>query len=79
MAKHIWVELKYTPVTAILESNNTISVYTTEESHDVANAEAKLGCWFCYTPLDEETINGECPGPSSEESNTTAGDTSLGQ
>ena len=65
MAAHMWVEMKYTPVSPKLQADGvTIDVYVTSESEEVAHEDAKLGCWFCNTPLHPDTIHTECDWPS---------------
>lgn len=59
MTNHLWVKLSYTMIDATV-INGEIVTTISDTSAEVAEDEAKVGCWFCDTPLDIETINTEC-------------------
>jgi len=59
---HTWVQLSYMPV--VVEKNletGNLDIYANNHfSEDMANEEAKLGCWFCFAPLTVETFDTPC-------------------
>jgi hypothetical protein len=60
MADHSWVEMKYTPVEVEQRPDGTLDVHATEAALEIADEEAKYGCWFCFTPLDSDTFGTGC-------------------
>ena len=59
---HTWVQLSYMPVHVEMnEESGNLDIYTHNHfSESMAHEEAKLGCWFCFTPLTIETFNTPC-------------------
>lgn len=62
MAKHLWVEIQFTPVQTERQADGSVHIYTTEEAKAVAGEEAQYGCWFCSETLDIDNLDEECPG-----------------
>lgn len=60
--KHMWVELRYTPLIVTEEENGSLTVEVEETAEKVAEEEALHGCWFCMAPLTAEAFPTECPG-----------------
>lgn len=60
MASHVWVMLTYTPLEITQQPDGSLHVEATEAAIEAAADEGKMGCWFCFTPLQVETFNTEC-------------------
>lgn len=60
---HMWVELKYLPVTIeINPDDQSMEVYGSEEADVLAEEGKTWFCWFCHTPANSDTVGTECPG-----------------
>jgi hypothetical protein len=59
---HTWVQLSYMPVDVEYnpESGHLDVFAHNHFSEEMANQEAKLGCWFCMVPLTIETFDTPC-------------------
>lgn len=59
---HMWVKLQMTPLAVSVTNDGGLKIAPMETSLQLTEDEAKVGCWFCHTPLNEETFHTECPG-----------------
>lgn len=57
---HMWVEIKYVPVTVEEQDDESLSIYASEEGVDLSDEAAVYGCWFCHAPLNTDTFPTEC-------------------
>jgi hypothetical protein len=60
MAEHFWTELKMTPVEVDEQPDGTLDVHATTGAMDIAEEDAKYGCWFCFTELDADSFHTRC-------------------
>lgn len=61
LLKHMWVSMQYTPLQVEKGDDGNLSVYASDDALQVSDEEAKMGCWFCHTPLSTETFDTQCP------------------
>lgn len=61
MTKHQWVELKMTPVEVEADEQGNLQVHATEGAIEIADEDAKYGCWHCFVELTTESFSEECP------------------
>ena len=59
MRKHLWVKLSYT-ILDVTEVDGSLVTTISDTSHEVAEDEAQVGCWFCNLPLHADTYISEC-------------------
>lgn len=65
---HTWVRLTYVPLIVSQKiDGSALIVRSSSSARAVALDEAKDGCWFCHTPLNNETIYTECVPEAADE------------
>lgn len=62
MGKHVWVELRYMPVEPVANPDGSVDIMVREGHQKLAESEAKVGCWFCNTPVSSDNVDEECLG-----------------
>ena len=71
--KHLWVELKYTPLICEMNANGGVDVYASEAAIDIAHEEAITLCWFCDKQLTPDILDEECPAMADGDLPLTSG------
>lgn len=60
--KHLWVELRHVPVivTEMSDGSGDLLIEVSDTELELADEQALHGCWFCNTPLNNESFKTEC-------------------
>lgn len=60
MTDHMWVKYTYAPIQVEEDENGNLDTFVTDTQEQVAQEDAKFGCFHCNEPLTVESYKTEC-------------------
>lgn len=70
VSEHFWTKIVMIPVEVTLTAEGNLDIHTRKAAEEIGEDDARIGCWFCGTPLRHASFGGTCSGAEEASSGT---------